>query len=224
MNSVGLELQSSQRPSISMLGAMLDSSRPTVPIAPGRPETLTKEEEAKLKELWTAAFKIFGVATADIAATGDGNSRGDRSVQQIEESLSVTSISVGNADPKKRKDEPKRSKLGSILWGSKKEKEQKEQKERSVTIEEPVVPNHAVTVLNISGKDDKFGLVKEFKTALTTQTPEDLRQSFWSMVKNDNPDALLLRFLRARKWDVEKALVMLVSTLQWRRNEMKVGI
>jgi hypothetical protein len=42
------------------------------------------------------------------------------------------------------------------------------------------------------------------------------------MVKHDHPDALLLRFLRARKWDVDKALVMLVSTMNWRATEMHV--
>jgi hypothetical protein len=42
------------------------------------------------------------------------------------------------------------------------------------------------------------------------------------MVKHDHPDALVLRFLRARKWDVEKALVMLVSTMHWRHNDMRV--
>ncbi|KAK4897270.1 hypothetical protein LTR28_001735, partial [Elasticomyces elasticus] len=42
------------------------------------------------------------------------------------------------------------------------------------------------------------------------------------MAKHDNPDALLLRFLRARKWDVHNALVMLVSTMHWRAVEMHV--
>ena len=42
------------------------------------------------------------------------------------------------------------------------------------------------------------------------------------MVKHDHPDALLLRFLRARKWDVHAALVMFVSTIHWRAKEMHV--
>ncbi|KAK4920941.1 phosphatidylinositol transfer protein csr1, partial [Elasticomyces elasticus] len=70
--------------------------------------------------------------------------------------------------------------------------------------------------------NDKHGQTKEFQQALASQTPETLRNAFWAMAKHDNPDALLLRFLRARKWDVHNALVMLVSTMHWRAVEMHV--
>lgn len=70
--------------------------------------------------------------------------------------------------------------------------------------------------------EDKYGQTKEFYQVLATQKPEDLRKAFWSMVKHDNPDALLLRFLRARKWDVQNALVMLISTMHWRLQEINI--
>ncbi|KAL1988380.1 hypothetical protein VTN96DRAFT_10063 [Rasamsonia emersonii] len=76
--------------------------------------------------------------------------------------------------------------------------------------------------LQISDGDDKYGQTKEFQQALAAKTPEELRETFWSMVKQDDPDALLLRFLRARKWDVNKAVVMLISTIRWRADEMHV--
>ncbi|CAO3632519.1 unnamed protein product [Mucor hiemalis] len=44
----------------------------------------------------------------------------------------------------------------------------------------------------------------------------DLRGTFWNMVATDNPDAVALRFLRARKWDIDAAYNMLANTLRWR--------
>ncbi|RFU75503.1 hypothetical protein TARUN_6747 [Trichoderma arundinaceum] len=73
-----------------------------------------------------------------------------------------------------------------------------------------------------AAEEDKYGQNKHFQEVLANNSPEAIREAFWSMVKHDHPDALALRFLRARKWDVEKALVMLVSTMSWRHSDMKV--
>lgn len=43
-----------------------------------------------------------------------------------------------------------------------------------------------------------------------------LRESFWGLVANNNPDSTLLRFLRARKWDLDASFNMLANTLRWR--------
>ncbi|KAF4121604.1 SEC14 [Geosmithia morbida] len=75
---------------------------------------------------------------------------------------------------------------------------------------------------NNADEDDKYGQNKQFQEALSRQTPEEIRDTIWSMVKHDHPDALALRFLRARKWDVDRALVMMVSTMNWRHTEMHV--
>lgn len=45
---------------------------------------------------------------------------------------------------------------------------------------------------------------------------DDLRLGLLASLKQDHPDAMLLRFLRARKWDVGKAFVMLVAAVAWR--------
>ncbi|KAL9042917.1 MAG: hypothetical protein Q9180_000240 [Flavoplaca navasiana] len=71
-------------------------------------------------------------------------------------------------------------------------------------------------------QNDKYGQSKAFQQVLATQNPESLRKAFWSMVKHDNPDGLLLRFLRARKWDVHNALVMMIATMNWRMHEVHV--
>lgn len=160
--------------------------------APGRPETLTKEEEVKLKELWNAALKIFGVsapaANPSGVPTASDDERGETS---------------GSPDDKKKKG----SSLGRLL--TRKDKAGPAKKEAA----EGVV---------LDASDDKYGQNQEYKAALATHTPAELREAFWGLVKCDNPDGLLLRFLRARKWDVDKALVMVVSTMNWRSKEMKV--
>ncbi|PHH69938.1 hypothetical protein CDD80_6345 [Ophiocordyceps camponoti-rufipedis] len=69
---------------------------------------------------------------------------------------------------------------------------------------------------------DKYGQTKQFLKTLASQTPETIRETIWSMVKQDHPDALVLRFLRARKWDVDRALVMLISAMNWRFSDMSV--
>ncbi|OAA73752.1 CRAL/TRIO domain protein [Cordyceps fumosorosea ARSEF 2679] len=70
--------------------------------------------------------------------------------------------------------------------------------------------------------EDKFGLNKQYNEILAKQSAETIRESIWEMTKHDHPDVLALRFLRARKWNVQQALVMFVAAVHWRRNEMKV--
>lgn len=81
---------------------------------------------------------------------------------------------------------------------------------------------HSTPTESTAGDEDKYGQTKHFYETLAKESPENIRRTIWSMVKHDHPDALVLRFLRARKWDVEKALVMLVSTMSWRHVEMHV--
>lgn len=56
----------------------------------------------------------------------------------------------------------------------------------------------------------------KFLQHLHDKTPDQFRHSLWRFIVNDHPDATVLRFLRARKWDVEAAMEMLVSAINWR--------
>ncbi|KAF9097058.1 hypothetical protein BGX23_009860 [Mortierella sp. AD031] len=47
-------------------------------------------------------------------------------------------------------------------------------------------------------------------------SPIEYQTAFWSFVQAEHPDTTVLRFLRARKWNVEKAMEMLVLALEWR--------
>ncbi|KAI0150639.1 hypothetical protein GGR57DRAFT_472179 [Xylariaceae sp. FL1272] len=80
----------------------------------------------------------------------------------------------------------------------------------------------AVETPKSNDSEDKWGESKAYHETLAKHSPEAIRATIWSMVKHDNPDALLLRFLRARKWDLQRALVMMISSMNWRLSEMHV--
>ncbi|KAL5000441.1 hypothetical protein BDV10DRAFT_33894 [Aspergillus recurvatus] len=116
------------------------------------------------------------------------------------------------ASPAQEKKQPPKRRFGFFGGGS-------QEKDESAVANDV---GSGIASLTITDGDDKFGTSKEFQKALAEIKPEDMRIAFWSMVKQDNPDSLLLRFLRARKWDVKKALMMLISTIRWRLLDAKV--
>jgi hypothetical protein len=63
---------------------------------------------------------------------------------------------------------------------------------------------------------------KAIQKALSEITPAELRTGVLDTLKHDHPDAMLLRFLRARKWDVPKAFAMMMDAIVWRVKEMHV--
>lgn len=166
---------------------------------PGRPGTLTADEETKLRELWAVTLRVFGVDGARESINGDAPG---------------LASAPSAADGKKEK---KKSRLNVF----KRNKGDKTSDAESMAASDTSTSTD-LGRLSLSADDDKHGQNAEFKAALANMEPEDLRAAFWSMVKHDHPDALLLRFLRARKWDVEKALIMMISTMHWRLDEMHV--
>lgn len=64
--------------------------------------------------------------------------------------------------------------------------------------------------------------LKAIQSLLTRLHGEKLRAAYLSILKQDHPDALLLRYLRAEKWDVPKSWIKFVRTLNWRVNEYHV--
>ncbi|KAG0227401.1 hypothetical protein BGW41_003837 [Actinomortierella wolfii] len=47
-------------------------------------------------------------------------------------------------------------------------------------------------------------------------SPSAYHDAFWNFVQNEHPDSVVIRFLKARKWNVERAMEMLVLVLEWR--------
>lgn len=161
----------------------------------GRPGALTPEQEEKLRQFWIAAGKVFGIIDDEFVKELSGKTNG--------------TVSPGS---KETKEKPKK-KFGVFSRKSKADKDDAE------SITSTAAERSRAPSIN---QDDKYGQAKQFHETVAKTSPETLRKTCWSMVKHDNPDALFLRFLRARKWDVERALVMLISTMNWRHSEIRV--
>ncbi|KAK1775911.1 hypothetical protein QBC45DRAFT_420983 [Copromyces sp. CBS 386.78] len=183
-------------------------------IAPGRPGNLTPEQEEKLKQLWKLIFQVCGVSS-------------DPSASVPEAAAPATAVS-SDAASTKGDDKKKKSKLSMFSRKHKKDSDETATSSETASTASgstPASPASPAIVLNASttsGDDDKYNQLSKFHETLASQSPADIRKTIWSMVKHDHPDALVLRFLRARKWDVEKALVMMISTMNWRQSEMRV--
>ena len=163
----------------------------------GRPGNLTPEEEEKLRRLWSLVLRVFGVDDAGAAA-----------LEKTESSTPSEQTTAAQSEKPKKK---------RTLFG------RKHNNSSSSDTPSPAAASVIDPSSLVEGdSDDKYGQTRQFHDTLAKMSPDAIRETLWTMVKHDNPDALLLRFLRARKWEVEKARVMLVSTMNWRATEMHV--
>lgn len=169
---------------------------------PGRTGNLTDEQSVKLKEMWSTAFKVFGIPQDRVAPEpeNDNEPKGE--------------VSRTGTDSSDR--QPKKGKLTSLF------KKTKDSEVSPSPAQSTTDTPSDLSKLSIADGDDKYSQTKEFKEAIATSTPQEIHDVFWRMVKSDHPDSLFLRFLRARKWDVNKAIVMLVATMRWRSKEIDV--
>jgi len=170
---------------------------------PGRPGNLTEEQKLRLKEMWAVAFKVFGVATPTPQPDIAGDADSTPNVARTETDLSET--------------KEKKGKLKG-MFKKKKDKDASPSPAQTPTSD----ASADLSKLSIGDGDDKYSQTKEFKEAIASSSPQEIHDAFWRMVKADHPDSLFLRFLRARKWDVNKAIVMLVATMHWRSKELDV--
>ncbi|KAK3061843.1 hypothetical protein LTS18_005325 [Coniosporium uncinatum] len=168
-------------------------------IQPGRPGNLTADQEVKLRELWSLVVKLFGIGPS-------------RASIEVSSAAADTQHGTPSADAKKKK-------RGISLFKKKDKDSAASDAESATSGASTPVPDLASLNLN---EADKHGMNQAFKDALAAHSSEEMRTAFWSFVKHDHPDGLLLRFLRARKWDVQAALVMMVATMHWRITEAHV--
>jgi hypothetical protein len=173
--------------------------------APGRPANLTPEQEASLREMWKQLAILLNWEGASKLAP-------------------PANTPLAQAPTQISMEEKKKSK-GRGFFGRRRTEKETSDTDSTTSATAPTLAanGYGAALMNVGdGSNDKFGETKAFKEALAGQSPEELRQTLWMMSKHDNPDALMLRFLRARKWNVQAALVMMISAMRWRMTEIHV--
>lgn len=173
-----------------------------VKIMPGRAETLNDDQERVLKQVWMYMLHYGGV---NIAPPAPLQSRSRRNSLLKQHTNSSTTH------------EKKKGGLFNRLKKNKKEKEN----------EEPSIHNHHDLKRTLTGQSAIDPNVKhstdiKIHSALKNLDSNKIIQGYWDALRHDSPDNLLLRFIRARKWDVDNSLVMIAHTLEWRMNQSHV--
>lgn len=74
------------------------------------------------------------------------------------------------------------------------------------------------------GQQSAEDQARDLKELLSQHGPQGFHKAFWQFCMAEQPDSLMLRFLRARNWDVDQAFKMLASTIKWRIETDIAGI
>jgi hypothetical protein len=159
----------------------------TVAASQGHYDTLTSEEELKLKEVWAHLLRFWGTPVVQLSVPA----------------RIATKTSLTSSDDKAKS---KKKLFGKFRKSHTKQKSQ----DLSLTTtrsRESIESSYTHKMIHDSLKDLKS---------------EDIYNNFWNMLRSDTPDNLILRFLRARKWDTDKTMAMFASTLHWRLKESNV--
>lgn len=170
----------------------------TVP--PGRVSTLTAEQEWTLKEVWAHLLNFWG--TPAVLPV-------EKSTAKPKRSATVTSTSSHD----KEKEKPKKKFLSRFGKSHHKSKSSK-------SVKSSIASDQLSTVSTRSREsiEAAYGHAVIHESLKDLQ-PDEIREHFWSMLRTDQPDNLILRFIRARKWDSDKSLAMLAHSLHWRIKE-----
>lgn len=161
-------------------------------IPKGRVQTLTDDQEHVLKQVWMYILHYCGYT---IQPPGPLISRSN-------------SIKSNHSNEKKEK--KKSGLFGKLKRNKNKEERQQETLTRTLSNQSAIDPNvkHSTDV--------------QVHSALRVLDASKTEQSFWEALRQDNPDNFILRFVRARKWDIDNSLLMLANSIEWRVKESKV--
>ncbi|KAJ5378409.1 hypothetical protein N7509_011528 [Penicillium cosmopolitanum] len=159
---------------------------------PGFLGNLNDSQEAKLQKLWSVLLKAAELPNPD-ELNGNGNA-------------------AENATPASPVQPQRRQSLLSRTQSNVSDKP-------SVSATSPYQQKMLAYLRELGIGPQETKMVQK---SLLEITPTELREGILELLKHDHPDGMMLRFLRARKWDIPKAFAMMMEAIVWRVKEMHV--
>lgn len=200
--------------------------------ATGFVHNLTPDQEVKLRELWVLLFNsIASILSAvyDVPIPDGPPSKlfevldriteptADAVIAALKEEETNAKTSNGTAPVEASNGDSKETKSLDKMEALMNDKEA-QKNIMSEMAAKKVTPQHFSAVF---AQLRKMGVqeseIKAMESILSTMTPGEMCFAILKMIKQEHPDSLLLRFLRARKWDVGKAFAMVTSNILWRK-------
>lgn len=166
-------------------------------IGPGRVETLTAEQELVFKQVWAYLLVFFGYKVNGASITRTVSRRS-------------TSSTVATTESKKR------GVLGRFKLGKKRSKSIDKSEAEGATVERVLTHRSSTSITSLTAS-----INTSLHPTLKELDPKRTFEAFWQFLRHDSPDNLLLRFVRARKWDVDNSMNMMSRTMKWRGEGLK---
>lgn len=169
-------------------------------------DDLSDHQRELLYQLWSL-FLDFG------ESSDDGTRSADLSSKRKKGGSSTSIFKRGT----KRKNSKKEN-VGSVTSVTSSTSDPKAATSNTITSasESPLTSETTLDVQRCAEYADEMKNRLLDKGGTSSCSPFVLTSEFWAMLCGTDPDIMMLRFLRARKWDVSKAFAMLIDMLKWR--------
>ncbi|KHO01394.1 CRAL/TRIO domain protein [Metarhizium album ARSEF 1941] len=200
------------------------SSNGSVDIAPGHLGNLTTEQEALLRKLWQTVFMLYNMFehAGQIVPDAEPPKRAGLLGRKSQEAAPaakpsadvIEALQVITTDPQEQQ---RLSKQFTQLMAMKTPESIKLFRQGL-----EAAPRETIAQWRDLLADQSAESIREFQKILQGQSAQEIRAMVTGAVKHEHPDMVMLRFLRARKWDVNKALAMMLKAMNWRFKDFKV--
>ncbi|KAG5925802.1 hypothetical protein E4U42_003934 [Claviceps africana] len=193
-------------------------------IAAGHLGNLTAEQEAQLRRFWKTLFMLYSMLDEAEPIPSDAS---PIKTEPAAQSTGWFGRKSALAPPPPKSAQEVLDALNVLTQDEREQKRLREPLQQYLAMQTPGAlndfaqglssqPPQAIQQLRDALAEQSRESIREFQTILSGHTAPSLRAMVAGVIKHEHPDALVLRFLRARKWDTNKALVMMLKALVWR--------